>query len=516
MTVCAVILGANILFTVPSATPALFRGYTTVYYRGQRPLAEVVGFLRQQADIDVIVSRETAEVLYTDFSGLASVPLAQLGTRFDPLDPRLDDYLKRLDRYFLLQEDAADWNVFYVSTRRNPLYLSLLTRQVAGTVESDWYICELDRRETTVFLAVLGTAFFFFLMLLSSKPVYHVFLTAGSLPWLHALAGNGIGNFMLFFFLAGYWAFFLREYLDFSENMQWHGWKENDKKPLFLRLGLLGGVLLMTFLYTAAVGRNLSDLILALTGLAGLIGVHWLALRGLRFLKEKKHLVLFRGFAPLTILRRLDPRKPFSPEKGFEIHALVILLCLIPLALFFQPVPRIATLPFPRALSPSSGINLQSIRRLSQMRSPGDLPDLSDFVRHAAFQERLAYEDQPQYAIPASGDKIEISEYRLSPSGTRIERQTKIIEVFDDRWLSGLAAKAGASSVEKMLFAQGQCLTVAFRRAGPGDFFGQTNWTIIIIFSIVLTPIILIEYTTMARIMYRKRKRPGKGMRKKR
>jgi hypothetical protein len=517
---CAAFLGCHLLFTVPSSTPAVFKGYVTVYYRGPRPLAEVVAFIRQQADIEAVVSRDTAEVLYTDFSGFATVPLSLVDRRFDALDPRLDDYMKNVSRYFSVRDGGTDWNVFYVATRRNPLYLSLILERIAGTSPADWYVCEAGRNESTILVALLGTAFFVCLLLLSSRTAYRLILTAGIFPWLLALARGGIAEFMLFFFVAAYWAFFLREYLAFSENELLYGWRDADKVPLLLRLGLYAGMILIVLVFVSLVKEDLADITLALFGQAVLLAGHWGALRLLKFIKDQKGIVLFRGFRPLTILRRLSPRKPVSLRKGYAVHGLVVLLCLIPLALLIQPSAGGLSRPRLQPVSPEAGISLPALRRLSENQPASALPDLSDFVRHAAFQERLAYQEKPAYALPAAGERIVVSQYRLvghpGAADAKIERDEQTMRSFDDAWLRTLEDEAGPSSVERMLFAQGRCLAVSFARQGASAVFAEKNWTIVIIFSIVLIPILLLHYTKLPSLVYGREKSAGQSVRKKR
>lgn len=508
MTGVAVLLGGNLLFAVPSAKPSRFKGYHTIYYRGPRPLTELSGALLRQPDVETVISRATADILYTNFDSLIPLPLSRVSERFDPRDPRWDDYMRRVDEYFTVKENDVSWNILYVATRRNPLSLSLFMSDWAGKNEDDWRILELDNNETTVIIAAAGALFFLALMFASRKTAFHILFGAGVLPWMLALTRGGIGEFLLFFFLSYYWAKFLNVYLDFVENRELAGWKDTDRKPLWLSLVLYTGVLLLTFFFTSLFKSDVFEITLALLAQGGLLASHWGILRLLRLLKERRILARPGRFKPLTILRSFAPKTTRTFNQRLASSAAVGLLVLMPAVLLFKPQVRNARMPVPEARTAEEGITLGAVRRLAAAKLPGDLPDLSDFVAHAAYQERLAYGARPTYALPGGDDAIVLSTFRLNGTNTTVKESRRTVIAFGDQWLDGLAQQASRTSVERMLFDQGKCLSVSFRNSDPAGPLAQANWTIIIIFSIVLCPVILLEYTALPRLIYGRKSGP--------
>ncbi|MBN2353168.1 MAG: hypothetical protein JXD23_11405 [Spirochaetales bacterium] len=516
LTVCALLVGFDLLFEAPASSRPAFKGYDTVLYRGSRPLSEVTAFMEKQPGIEAVVSRETAEVLFTDFSGFSTVTLAQVSQRFDALDPRYDEYMKQLERYFTFREGGSRWDVLYVAASRNSLSLSLVLPRIAGTGPEDWILDTTGNEGRMAIIALIGTVFFISLFTLVLRPVFHVLATAGILPWLHALAGSKIEVFALFFLVSAAWCFFLREFLSYCDNETRPGSLRAERRPLLVRLGLYGGMMFVAACCAVLGTVRPATVACALFCQAAGAGVYWGWLRAAAFAKKKKRSKSFRVSTVAGLLRRFEPRETSDKPNRRAVHAVVIILCLVYPVLLLLPASRSVSFPIPSPVAPGAPIAMSSIRRLSEAKSADSLPDLSDFVRHAAFQERLAYEKHPAYAIPAPGEYIAVSEYRTDASDGEVVRSEKTVLAFDDEWLRGLEKRAGRSSVATMLFAQGQCLSMAFSREFRGDRFREGDWTIIVIFSIVLVPLLLLQYTAFPGLVYGMRKSNRPTKRKKR
>jgi hypothetical protein len=511
---CTLFMGINLLLTAPAPEVPSFKGYVTVCYRGSRPLAEIVADVQRQPGIDAVVSRETAEVLYTEFSGPSAVRLAEVKSRFDALDPRFDGYMKELERYFTVRDGSASWEVFYAATALNPLSLSLFVGKIAGTVPADWFVDAANRPVPTVVIVLLGSAFFFFLLFQSRRPLFRLLLTIGLIPWMYALSGAGIAEFILFLFLSAYWSLFLKEGLLLCENEVWIGRRDTGRSPCFLRLGVFAGMILFTAIHAAIDTRRPAAVVTAFFFMVILVAGYWWSLRVLQTVKKRKFRALFGKYRFLAPFRRYTPPVVASGDRPIA-HVVILCLCLIPTLLAALPQSRADAPPLPRPLGSGMAVTMSSLRRLGAEKPPAALPDLSDFVRHAAFQERLAYAGKPADAMPAPGEGIVLSEYQTADSG-RTERSARTILSFDDVWLSGLAARAGRSSVERMLFTQGQCLTIVAGGESRAASPGAGGWTIIVIFSIVLFPIVTLQYTAIPRFVYGKRKSARPAARKKR
>jgi hypothetical protein len=512
--VLVIMMGLIFIFNIPSAKGALFRGYYTVFYRGTTPLKEIVGALMEQNGIDAVISRETDEILYTDFSGFEKVALNKITERFDQRDPRLDDYINKVGMYFTASDNGVVWDVFFVQTRRNPLYLSLLLDRIAGVVGNEWSIYELDRNEVMIILAIIATLFSVLLMLFSRKSVYHVLLFSGIMPWIFALARGGIFEFILFFFIAYYWALFLKDFIQTVKNEILFSWRDPDRKRLFLHCVLYGGVILFTLFLTSLYKTDLLEITMAIFFQGCLLAVYAGLMWGVRFLKTKKNVRFLWSFQPMEILRVLKPENVQPLRKNIISHGAVIVLCLVPFLLFFQSSVQTSRLPAPQPQPVGKEISISSLQTLDTIDDPSALPDLSDFIRHAAYQERLAA-GMRSYDLPRENDVILLSDYMTNEVTKKIEKREKVLTQFDNAWLGRIAGYASDSSIEKMLFNQGECLTVSWSNSVPENYFNRHLWTIIVVWCIVLCPVLLINYTIVPQIIYGIRREFINVMRKK-
>ena len=108
-----VCMGCSLVSLVPNywlsaSLIQLWRGYYTVLVSGDSSVSTVQDRLKS-AGLPSITA-ENSLVRFDDFSSEASVPVSELASRFDPLDPRYDPYMRSVGSYF----HTGLWNIFYV------------------------------------------------------------------------------------------------------------------------------------------------------------------------------------------------------------------------------------------------------------------------------------------------------------------------------------------------------------------------------------------------------------------
>jgi hypothetical protein len=92
------------------------------------------------------------------------------------------------------------------------------------------------------------------------------------------------------------------------------------------------------------------------------------------------------------------------------------------------------------------------------------MPDFSDLVSHADFQETMAF-GRP-WRTPVRDERVVVREFLANPETGAIVARERTVKVFDSTWLSSVRRRAVPGSLEAMLFAQGQPVIVAIK--GPG------------------------------------------------
>ena len=213
----------------------------------------------------------------------------------------------------------------------------------------------------------------------------------------------------------------------------------------------------------------------ALAVLLVVAGFSWFRLLG-GILAAACGLLLLALRRPLAGLRRaLNRRRAFpSGSRRNRLRgplplgrAGVIALAVVPFVLLLAPQLRAPVLPVPTPLAGPRGFSWKAISALEARKEGGlqGLPDLADFVAHAAWQETLVF-GRP-YGLPSPGERVAVTEYVVDPAtGTIVDRE-RTVKAFDSAWLAGLARRPAKPSVERLLLAQHGPARVGLGRGRP-------------------------------------------------
>ncbi len=421
----------------------LWRGYLTLLVRkGVDPRQALTA-----AGVRHWVEPRTARVSFTVFSGWEQVSVAELPTRLDPLDPRLDPYMRSLPAWF---EAEGGWDVVYARLQRAAPLLVIGLLAAMPRYGRDWRIA--DWAPATGLASVVAAAA---LVALSAfgrvrgRPAI-VALAIAAAGWVPALARGGPSDLAAFFLLAGAWMPAIPEALDAARDR-------------LIRPGDPRGTRLSHFaLFAAALAVAIAvrivteEPVFPLVLLAAVFPAGATAAVALERLQQSfgQHPV----FQPLRLAARRDPDPSFAAR----------LRGLVPLALAL-PILAFGLLPGPGVRVPAPervrGAREYSWRVLEQLWTEGTqsvLPDLADYVVHVAYQGALAY-GRP-YGFPVAD--VIVPAFVPGAEPGRIHRTEEVVIRYDDAWLKEALGQPQPGSVERLLLDQRSPVRVKYTALG--------------------------------------------------
>ena len=471
----AAALARLVLLPVEGAT--LWRGYYTLLVPERVTLPEVEA--RLAAAGFKTVSAWSARLQFTDFSGLASEPVADLLRRLDPSDPRFDPYMKGAAALFHAGHD----HLIYLKARAGLLATELeLGSALSGM---PWRLADSSpgAQGGGVALLVLGA------LLASTAQGNRRRLFAaravGAVPWI-PLAATGeallvVSSLLLY---TG-WALFVDRGLSALD--EWVSYRRFDAKGLSQGVGATLAGILAVFelgmgkpgLVVAAGAAFAADLAVAAVLYAARIG----------FLRRQVH----RLFVPVAVARR---RLPANGER-------LSILALASLFLLVQAVPLLGgigaggvRLPSPVPLAGVNGWSERALARLWREDGNGALPDAASYVAHRAYQASLSY-GRP-YAFPSPDEKVALASFKRE--GERIREAPVLVEQLGPAWYSRVMAEGDGLTP---LFTE-QVRPTATRLARPVDRLGlgARSWLLWPLTCFVFVPLIVLRDDLTPQVMY--------------
>ena len=371
-------LGALFLPSAPCAAPRmtrLWRGYQTVLVRvGGSVEGAFAGALDRLGP--GVVSAGTTTVDFYDFSGMARVRLSDLPRRLDPQDPRRDPYMDRMAGYFTVTTGEADWRAAYIPARSSSLALFLRLRELLGAPGARaWRLVEFDPVEKLLAAAsAVGVALILAFSSARRRRGTILLSLLGSIIWIPALLGGGPSILALCLAALFAWLALAHEWLSFVRG------EAADASRTIRALVAFGGVSVVgAALFLALTGYSPGNLALSLSPLLC-------------------SLVLLASVPPFCAVadawRRRRVRVPVprvhpgaDPRRGRSLALIVGLFSLATIGLL--PLARGGAFPAPIPLFGVRDFSWQAAARLQARGSADRLPDFSDLVAHAAYQQAL-------------------------------------------------------------------------------------------------------------------------------
>ena len=395
-----------------------------------------------------VVSRYNQTINLQNYGRLKPVYLKDYETLLEPLDPRIDPYMRNLDRYFTARDSSgAQWEIYYLFDGDSSLRGDKITRIFDGT-DISFALPEQENQNNLVF-SLLGALFF--LVMVVTNPTAWKEILLYSLPWLISL-GTGDPEILFSNNLAAYGMILLSREARIL-------WKHQIEYPVeipdllkqFARLSFPGALLLagsLTFLLLSRRAGFLPGLFLGM-------GSHvFLFTAEMAFLVWRSRRRLHRLFHPLPLV----PGGKFLTIPPLGNSALIaVSLILLPLSAGLMIREADWEMPLPEnTRNPVSWESLAS----EWSDSGGErLPGLQDFLAHKAYQEGFFYGGV--YEFPEAGAKISRSRFAIQ-EGKVVEDELVLVD-FNNEWFVSALDPSSLSGIPLILLSQGRVSRVRVR-----------------------------------------------------
>ncbi len=419
--------------------PRLWRGYRPVLVRAdvaaKQGLQTIAGRLGAG-----VVSAATAGVEFWDFTGLARVPLSGLAARLDPQDPRFDQYMSGMSRYFTAVSRGTAWDVLYVPVRTSLPRLLLDAVVVLGVpFGGEWRVAELNALETALALAsIFAFAVLSSLALREGRRGALAMSVGAALLCTPFVVDGGFASAGIALLLLASWWDVLRAVLDRSEP----GDARSVRRGLLLYGVAAAAASLLSLLWRPS-AASMAELFGASIALP-------LLLASMPVLRRSRR----RGrnvFSTVPIVRPSVDHRGGLPAAPF---AGSVLLVLAVVAGAVGNVP----LPTPAFVAGAREFSLASLGVLAKAHAANRLPDVSDFTTHQAYQETLTF--GLAWSLPLPDERVTVRDYEVSTTATPIVESLRTVKTFDETWMASVRRLAVPGSLEALLFAQGRPVAV--------------------------------------------------------
>ena len=451
--------------------------YYTLHIQARGGTQRLVLEILEGRRFDSVVSRFTSEVSFNTFAGFLSVPIHRLSDRLDPLDPRFDPYMQRLEKLFSV-DNGIPWEVVYLRSDRNLLSTYIYLRGVFRGTGLEWRLVEFDPFSAGLRLLLLILYLSVLLPRASAGSVRLALLLAG-VPWLLLAAISDFSVLLAFFLLMPAWAnlfesMYLHRYLRSSVGTA--AAVEVLARPAAVLLVAEGLGILLNF------PGPFTGILLATAG--GTAATAFLYCFFLLQDSRQAH----RAFRALPILRRLRPRRS-GLAPAITLHLILAFIVLVS-----YPLMRLGSAvsgPDPAAIRMQSigsdELSWRSLQALSVYSSPSGIPNLADYLTHQAYQETLIF-GRP-YELPEPGERILISAYKVDPRNGRINKTARVVKQFKESWLYATLDAAPQGSVARLFADQGFAGTLEIAPAAePVGRYGVSVLMIILFLLQFLVP----------------------------
>jgi hypothetical protein len=450
---------AALLLVPEIPTPAVrptsgWRGWYLLLYR-EEAAAAVEAALPAAAPGSV--SRTGATLRIDAFSEIETLPVAAVGARLDPLDPRADAWLTGVGGYFQATSGGLPLVAAYVPATRSRIaaWCRLArTFRTGGVPRDGWRLLELEPLAAlSVPVAALGFALSIAGWLRRNTRRGMLLAAAGTLAWLPGLLNGGLPDLCVCCTALYFW---LPRALDGMRHA--HG---SRSSPQPMRTGMRIGALLCVTAAEIVMG---DAVVYRVTRVAA-------SMLCLELLGELVRPLLRLRVTPRRVRTRFEPVPILAPHRRAAFVPLAAalaagLLVTVPAALSRLLVP------LPRSVSLARAGSRAGIEAAARTGEPGRLPGLAEAVGHAASLQTIAFgaADPTSPRLPSREERVRLREYADGSAGGSLIEAPRTVVRFDPAWLDRLVAGFRKGTVERLLIDQGPAVEVCAR----------ASWTVLL------------------------------------
>ncbi len=465
------------LVLLPIEGVSVWRGYYMLLVSDQVRLAEVEA--RLSAAGFKAVSAWNARLQFTDFSGSATVTVADLLHRLDPSDPRLDPYMEGAGALFFAGHD----HVIYLKERVGLLATELKVGAALSGMR--WRLGDASTLGQAAGVVLLLLGALLAMTQIKRRRRISLVLAAGLLPWI-PLAGTGAALLVICsLFLYTGWALLVDGGLSALD--EWMSYRRFDAKGLIQGAGVTVAALVAACLLGSGKPGFLVAVGVAFAADLSLGAL--LAAARSSALRRRAH----RLFVPVAVARR-----PLSA--GLERLSIAALACLFLLAQAAPLIGRIDApaerLPTPIAFAGAKGWSESALARLWREDGSDALPDAASYIAHRAYQASLSF-GYP-YAFPSPNQQVTLASFKRD--GGRILEAPGIVKRLGPGWYSRVMAEGDGLTplFREQLRPTATRLTSLAGRLG----LGARRWLLWPLGCFVLVPLIVLRDDLTPQMMY--------------
>lgn len=439
-----IILLAINLFTYSSSrsfsSAGIWRGFKPVFLSDN---------LHNESSLDSIetlgipaVSWFNTRVEYFNYreEGLSSLPLHQIPERFEEQDPRWDQYMRDLKGYFYQPERPRyPWTVYLESELSNSI---LITKLKGIFADGEWKLNRPGRGDTHIFfLVLLYSGFLVFLLILKKGNLLYL---TGLLPYFGLLAGGDPSVFVLPCFISLFWWMVLSVQAAEFFSYYWTYRILDYRYFSFFKKGIiyLAVLLISSFLSGLLAESVRLGLLFLLSGAGSLLLLWGYYLWSGIFMSTREHTLFFSE----ALTEKPAAPYPFRISKRLLP---ILLLFIIPASFAGGTLPK-DPVPLPVPITKEGIITWDSLSYLAELNQSGDLPDLSDYLTHRAFQEGFLY--GREYLFPVNEETINLSRY-IKKNG-EIAKEEIEVKQFTEKWYIDIMEDAKSQGITRLLIKQ--------------------------------------------------------------
>jgi hypothetical protein len=386
------------------------------------------------------VSESEQVVTFSTFDGTELRNLREIREGHVPEDPRLDPYITKLHRFF---QSSDRRKVIYIPSRRSLLPFAFRMRRVLRGSDGKIADANYIGHGMAVLLSLLFVAA---LILMRRRQLGLGWIIAGYLPWLPVIILGGFFDLSSFFLLYVGWYWIFEQGRSYWAHYLLYRYRDPDIHKLKGMFLYLVGAFFLSLAFRFPMENPGRELLFLLLPLIGDFGI--LLLWGLVRLFVQYHVNHHPVFLPIP-LRKENQRE--------TLRMRYLLLAALPIVLFpflsqIKTPARRIELPVPIAVPSAHGYDWDTLRRLWENPVSGDLPDLADYLAHAAYQSGLSY--GVTFHLPQPGEEVEIPVFTEDVGEDRITKSAIAVMVFGDTWLAEQMARPAPGSVPRMILDQ--------------------------------------------------------------